>query len=64
MIVLPGIIDTHVNLQDLAKEQWEGFAFGTAAAASGGVTTIVDLPMMKKPNLTSVKNLNKHIELA
>jgi allantoinase len=64
MIVLPGLIDPHVNLQDLAKEQWEGFAYGTAAAAAGGVTTLVDLPMMKKPNLTSVKNLIKHIEVA
>lgn len=54
---MPGIIDSNVNLQDMAKEKWEGFEHGTAAAAAGGVTTIVDLPVMKRPSLTSVKNL-------
>jgi allantoinase len=48
----------------LAKEKWEGFEFGTAAAASGGVTTLVDLPIMKKPNLTTLKNLQTHIQAA
>jgi allantoinase len=59
---MAGIIDVNVNLQNDSKENWEGFEYGTCAAASGGVTTIVDLPVMKKPLLISPKNLNKHLE--
>ena len=57
---MPGIVDCNVNLQDSAKEKWEGFEYGTAAAAAGGVTTLVDLPIMKRPILTNLKNLNIH----
>lgn len=52
----------NVNLQNNPKENWEGFDYGTEAAAAGGVTTLVDHPCMKKPNMTSQKNLKKHIE--
>ncbi len=58
---MPGLVDCNVNLQDLAKEKWEGFLAGTLAAASGGVTTVVDLPIMKKPTLITAKNLEMHI---
>lgn len=61
---MPGLIDCNTNMQDLAKEKWEGFDYGTKAAASGGITTLVDLPIMKKPTLTSIKNLHTHIDSA
>ena len=54
---MPGIIDLHTNLHSPSKEAWEGYEFGTAAAVSGGVTTIVDLPTMKQPGFTSLKIL-------
>lgn len=63
-ILMPGLIDCQVNLQDLAKEQWEGFEYGTKAAASGGVTTLVDMPIMKKPKLTAQVDLDRHFEAA
>ncbi len=41
-----------VNSQARPRDEWEGYQFATSAAASGGVTTIVDMPTMKKPSLT------------
>ena len=58
-ILMPGLIDTNSNMQEPAKEIWEGFECGTSAAASGGVTTLVDLPIMKRPSMISLKNLKK-----
>jgi allantoinase len=62
LILFPGLIDANCNLQNNPKENWEGYDFGTKAAISGGVTTLVDLPVMKKPTLTNVKHLKWHIK--
>lgn len=61
---MPGLIDCNVNLQDGAKEKWEGFDYGTSAAAAGGVTTLADLPIMKRPTMMTVKSLRVHQALA
>lgn len=61
---MPGLIDMNANLQNNLKDMWEGFEHGTSAAASGGVTTLVDLPTMKRPILDDVDWLSKHIEMA
>jgi allantoinase len=45
LLVLPGMIDAHVHLQEPGREDWEGFETGSAAAAAGGVTTVVDMPI-------------------
>jgi allantoinase len=44
-VLLPGMVDTHVHVNDPGRSDWEGFDTATAAAAAGGVTTIVDMPL-------------------
>ncbi|WNB86543.1 allantoinase AllB [Cellulomonas sp. ATA003] len=48
-VLLPGLVDTHVHVNDPGRTQWEGFATATRAAAAGGVTTIVDMPLNSIP---------------
>jgi allantoinase len=45
VVVLPGLIDPHVHVCEPGNTEWEGFATGTRAAAAGGVTTLVDMPV-------------------
>jgi allantoinase len=56
-IVMPGVIDTHVHVNDPGRAEWEGFETATAAAAAGGVTTILDMPLNSVPATTSVAAL-------
>ena len=53
LVVLPGIVDTHVHVNEPGRTEWEGFATATRAAAAGGVTTIVDMPLNSIPPTTS-----------
>jgi len=53
-LVMPGMVDGHVHFQEPGREDWEGFDTGSAAAAAGGVTTVVDMPIdCDPPTLTS-----------
>jgi allantoinase len=52
--VLPGIVDTHVHVNEPGRTEWEGFDTATRAAAAGGVTTIVDMPLNCIPATTTV----------
>ncbi|EGO25280.1 hypothetical protein SERLADRAFT_368680 [Serpula lacrymans var. lacrymans S7.9] len=56
-IVLPGLVDAHVHLNEPGRTDWEGFWTGTRAAASGGITTVVDMPLNSIPPTTTVDNL-------
>ena len=56
-VLLPGLIDTHVHINEPGRTEWEGFATATRAAASGGVTTLVDMPLNCVPETTSVAAL-------
>jgi allantoinase len=56
-VLLPGVVDTHVHFNEPGREEWEGFATGTAAAAAGGVTTAVDMPLNAMPATTTVHAL-------
>ncbi|WFE28306.1 allantoinase AllB [Solwaraspora sp. WMMD791] len=47
--LLPGLVDTHVHVNEPGRTEWEGFATATLAAAAGGVTTIVDMPLNSLP---------------
>lgn len=55
--VLPGLIDTHVHLNEPGRTAWEGFATGTRAAAAGGVTCVIDMPLNSIPSTTNVEAL-------
>jgi allantoinase len=56
-VLLPGLVDTHVHVNDPGRAEWEGFDTATAAAAAGGVTTIVDMPLNSVPPTTDVAAL-------
>jgi allantoinase len=53
LAVMPGIVDTHVHLNEPGRTEWEGFATATRAAALGGVTTLVDMPLNSIPPTTT-----------
>lgn len=56
-VLLPGLVDTHVHVNEPGRTDWEGFATATRAAAAGGVTTIVDMPLNCLPPTTDVAAL-------
>ena len=53
LAILPGIVDTHVHLNEPGRTEWEGFQTATRAAAIGGVTTLVDMPLNSIPPTTT-----------
>ncbi|MEO6212814.1 MAG: amidohydrolase family protein, partial [Vicinamibacterales bacterium] len=55
--VLPGLVDTHVHVNDPGRAEWEGFEHATRAAAAGGITTLVDMPLNSVPATTNVPGL-------
>ncbi|CUR61026.1 Allantoinase [metagenome] len=57
-VLLPGLVDTHVHVNEPGRTEWEGFASATRAAAAGGVTTIVDMPLNSIPPTTTVAALD------
>jgi len=57
LALLPGLVDTHVHVNEPGRTQWEGFASATRAAAAGGVTTIVDMPLNSIPPTTTLIGL-------
>lgn len=56
-VILPGLVDPHVHLNEPGRTEWEGFATGTAAAAAGGVTTLIDMPLNSSPVTTTLDAL-------
>ncbi|HEX9366308.1 MAG TPA: allantoinase AllB [Vicinamibacterales bacterium] len=71
LVVMPGIVDTHVHVNEPGRTEWEGFETATRAAAAGGVTTIVDMPLNSVPPTTTLWALdakqyaarNAHVEV-
>src|SRR5262249_49340714 len=53
LVISPGIVDTHVHVNEPGRTDWEGFDTATRAAAVGGVTTIVDMPLNSIPATTT-----------
>jgi allantoinase len=52
-VLLPGLVDTHVHVNEPGRTDWEGFATATRAAAAGGVTTLIDMPLNCLPPTTT-----------
>lgn len=63
-ILMPGLVDSHVHLNEPGRTEWEGFWHGTRAAAFGGVTTVVDMPLNAIPPTTNVSNFQEKIDAA
>ncbi|MGZ4644266.1 MAG: allantoinase AllB [Blastococcus sp.] len=57
-VLLPGLVDSHVHVNEPGRTEWEGFASATRAAAAGGVTTIVDMPLNSIPATVSLEALH------
>lgn len=57
--LVPGLVDTHVHVNEPGRTEWEGFASATKAAAAGGVTTIVDMPLNSIPPTVNVAALEE-----
>ncbi|HVL68105.1 MAG TPA: allantoinase AllB [Vicinamibacterales bacterium] len=64
LAVLPGLVDTHVHVNEPGRTEWEGFDTATRAAAAGGVTTIVDMPLNSVPPTTTVGGLDAKLAAA
>lgn len=64
LALLPGLVDTHVHLNEPGRTEWEGFETGTRAAAAGGYTTLIDMPLNCLPETTSVAALEAKREAA
>ena len=58
-VLLPGLVDTHVHINEPGRTEWEGFETATRAAASGGVTTVVDMPLNCVPDTIEVGALEE-----
>jgi allantoinase len=58
LVVVPGVVDTHVHVNEPGRTAWEGFETATRAAAAGGVTTILDMPLNSIPPTTSPEALD------
>lgn len=56
-VILPGLVDTHVHINEPGRTEWEGFASATRAAAAGGVTTLLDMPLNSIPATTTAAAL-------
>jgi allantoinase len=56
-VLLPGLVDTHVHVNEPGRADWEGFATATRAAAAGGVTTLIDMPLNSVPPTTTAAAL-------
>lgn len=58
LVLMPGLVDTHVHMNEPGRTEWEGFETATRAAAAGGVTTLLDMPLNSVPATTSVAGLD------
>ena len=54
LVMMPGLVDTHVHINEPGRTEWEGFATATKAAAAGGITTLVEMPLNSIPATTTV----------
>jgi allantoinase len=63
-VILPGLVDTHVHINEPGRTEWEGFETATRAAAAGGVTTLVEMPLNAIPATSTVASLHSKVDRA
>ena len=63
-VIMAGLVDTHVHINEPGRTEWEGFQTATQAAAAGGVTTLIDMPLNSIPPTTSVAGFNAKLAAA
>ena len=63
-VVMPGNVDAHVHVNEPGRTEWEGYETATRAAAAGGVTTIVDMPLNSIPPTTTLAGFEEKIDAA
>ena len=64
LVVMPGIVDTHVHINEPGRTEWEGFSSATRAAAAGGVTTLIEMPLNSIPATTSAAAFREKLAAA
>ena len=64
LVVMPGLVDTHVHINEPGRTEWEGFTTATRAAAAGGVTTLIEMPLNSIPATTSVAGFQEKLRAA
>ncbi len=64
LVLMPGLVDCHVHLNEPGRTEWEGFETATRAAAAGGVTTLVDMPLNSTPVTTTREAFDRKLEAA
>jgi allantoinase len=63
-VVIPGLVDTHVHVNEPGRTEWEGFRTATHAAAAGGTTTLIDMPLNSIPATTTLSAFNAKLNAA
>ena len=63
-VVMPGLVDTHVHINSPGRSEWEGFPTATRAAAAGGVTTLIDMPLNSIPPTTTLAGFKEKLDTA
>ena len=63
-VVMPGLVDSHVHINEPGRTDWEGFETATRAAVAGGVTTLVDMPLNSIPPTTTLENFQAKLAAA
>jgi allantoinase len=63
-IVMPGLVDTHVHINEPGRTEWEGFSTATRAAAAGGVTTLIEMPLNSIPATTTAAAYREKVAAA
>ena len=63
-VIMPGLVDTHVHVNEPGRTEWEGFKTATQAAAAGGTTTLIDMPLNSIPATTTVSAFAAKLEAA
>jgi allantoinase len=64
LVVMPGLVDAHVHVNEPGRTEWEGYETATRAAAAGGVTTIVDMPLNSIPPTTTLAGFEEKVAAA